>query len=60
VSEAGRREANTFLLQLEWDDNNRPTGSVQFGDEPPELVCGWLGLMAQLVRHMPEAEAAQK
>lgn len=46
-------------MQLEWDAQGRPTGSIQFGDEAPVSIAGWLGLMAQFVRNMPETEPAQ-
>ncbi len=47
------------MVQLEWDDAGRPVGSVQCGDGNPVSVYGWLGLLAELVLHMPEGGAGQ-
>ena len=58
MQQAVGRETSTFVVQLAWDAQGLPTGSVQFGDEPPVVVGGWLGLMAQFVRNMPEDEPA--
>lgn len=60
MDRAGRREEpNTFLVHLSWDAQGRPTGSIQFGEEAPVVIAGWLSLMAQFVRNMPEVEVAQ-
>lgn len=56
---AGRREAGSFVVQLAWDDDGRPIGSVQHADKQPVCIYGWLGLMAQFALNMPDAGAGQ-
>ena len=58
MQQAVGRETSTFVVQLAWDAHGQPTGSVQFGAEPAVVVGGWLGLMAQFVRYMPQDEPA--